>query len=232
VSACLARPLEFSSFSPHYELLQRGFATPRRPTWRAELRETKAYVARAAGWVPEAASDAEALCAFRGRGRRVQLVRAVPAETWERDKWLKLLIEKCCEWLDYLRDQGIRTKAELEQDLRDRGIARVEPGDLFVRAFQAIAHEIHKAEPVYRRARARMGRIVLAKLWRMDEEAVKKLLQRWRGRRQQVRVVRLTSDFAKQLAARVDATSRTSTPRPVTPGASSSHSSGVRPRIR
>ena len=206
--------------SPHGTLLGEVFEMPRAalppmdradvPAWSAgydrhaprrrgrmgslDLRPAKATVARAMGWADIGASDAEALTHFKGRGRRTQIVHPVTV-SWDRYNGLKSLVERCATWIDYLRERGIRSEAQLLQDLRDVGIQRVEPPEFLSRAWNTIkcdlpgSGHVHPGRKVgYLRRRRRLGRALLAALWDVEEEKIKKWLQRWRGHPRAIRV--------------------------------------------
>jgi hypothetical protein len=210
-------PLSRSDAEPYRHLLLRLFGKSRRPSAKARLRRTRAELARLAGWVPESSTDAEALQRFKGRGARAKLVRLEARLSWPLEMELRLsTIPACCRWIDYLRDRGIRTEADLAGDLTRVGIVGTEPAALFARlsrSLVAIEHELRLSASDYQRARERLGRIVLGVLRCNSKnkeaalEAVKKLLRRGRAHRK-VRVVRVDPDFARDVSARLDASAR------------------------
>jgi len=112
------------------------------------------------------------------------------------------LLEGCCEWVDYLRSQGIRSETDLMTDLRTYGIIRVEPA--LGAALRAIASRLHVAEASYRRGRARLGQTVFAELWSPGcpdpKEFLRKLRKRERHRWPQ-RTIRLSQQAAEILGA-------------------------------
>src|SRR3989442_4048415 len=145
--------------SPNGELLMRAFAQARRPgPWRPERDRLKAAIARALRWAPECADDAKARRAFRGRGgERAALARRfwqlVPVKLWDEDKALRFRLEKCCEWVDYVRERDIQSAEQLSKDLRHYGILGVRPPALLKCALRTIAHALPGAERAYRQRR-------------------------------------------------------------------------------
>src|SRR5260370_42218376 len=111
--------------------------------------------------------------------------------------------------MDYLRQRKIRSVADLEVDLKRVGILGTEPPNLFAPAVKAVEPWLDLPELRYRKksGRGRLGRIVFGVLWckwrkspATADEAVEKLLQRARGRRQ-VRVGRVDPPVVRELAA-------------------------------
>src|SRR5439155_22486850 len=100
-----------ANLSPHRRLLlrvvgRRHLPPWQAPPWRLEERRTKADLARALGWVPAGASDAHALQAFKGR--RTDLVRAVPVTPWDRAGHVTVFVDFCCHHVYCPRTRGIR----------------------------------------------------------------------------------------------------------------------------
>ena len=181
--------------SPHGELLQHVFAQPRSPPpWQPELRRYKAELARAMGWVPETADDTRALQAFKGRGRRTDLVRVVVYARWDGKAFLNNLVDGpfgCCAWVDYIRARAIRTAAALQADFEKYGIVEVQPS--LTTALDAITDLVDVPQATYLRRRRRLGRAVLAKLWSRrrcpdPKDYFRKLMQRARSRWPALRV--------------------------------------------
>jgi hypothetical protein len=156
------------------------FGKRRRPKpWQDELRRYKAHIARAKGWAPADADDASALQAFKGRGRRTDLVRAVPVTEWERPASLKFTVEGCCTWVDNLRSRRILSAAALAEDLRTYGITQTSPSLLDV---LPSSDDLTLPQAAYRRARNRIGRAVLVALLQPGCPDPKHYLQEWRKR--------------------------------------------------
>jgi hypothetical protein len=168
--------------SPHCDLLLRVFGERRHPKpWLDKLRRVKADVARAMGWVPADANDARAVQAFKGRGHRTDLVRAVPMiEYWERSAKLKFRVEGCCAWVDYLRLRGIRSEAALERDLQKHGIEWTSPS--LAGVLRVIGPDLELPEAAYRRARNRIGRAALVALLQPGCPDPKDYLRKLSGR--------------------------------------------------
>lgn len=163
-------------FCPCFDILLLS-ARPPGPTLEDQERQALAEEARARGWGPSEASDAEALASLRGRGGRSrQLRRGVQRVrlSWDRRAAVDEDLRTVAQWIHHLREVGVRSAAELRRHLQGLGVVKIEPADVFD-VFDDLLRQIQPALGAGRyRGGLKWSMKVLAALSSCEEEAIKK----------------------------------------------------------
>lgn len=160
---------------PCFDVLRLWGGTPR-VTWREQERAAKAQLARIFGWAKAGSSVEDALKSLRGRGARQRAIKGILRQRvvrWDRQPAIEADIRACLSWVEHLRKEGVRSAPGLSEHLRAAGVRELDPPGALDGALFAAKRALRSPKG---RLPKKLGRSILAELWGVGEESVKKMV--------------------------------------------------------